>query len=105
MHVCTRVGHLSGSCAPPCGVQDWLAGPARLTNKPEDEDRVLSLHDVCTALSFLHSRDLVHGALGSEAAMWFEGPRRWGPLCALHPAHHGTSTGVVRTLCKFGAWG
>ena len=61
-------------------LQDWLAGPARLTNKAEDEDRVLSLHDVCTALSFLHSRDLVHGALSSEAVMWFEAPRRWAWL-------------------------
>ena len=83
-------------------MQDWLAGPARLTNKPEDEDRVLSLHDVCTALSFLHSRDLVHGALGSEAAMWFEGPRRCcACVCTFcRPAHwHGHAALSSVTHC------
>ena len=57
-------------------LQAWLAGPARLTNKAEDEDRVLTLQDICLALDFLHARDLVHGALCTEAVMWFEQPRR-----------------------------
>ena len=57
-------------------LQAWLAGPARLTNKAEDEDRMLTLQDICLALDFLHARDLVHGALSTEAVMWFEQPRR-----------------------------
>lgn len=58
-------------------MQEYLAGKADLTAKPEEVNRSNILAHVCMGVNFMHERHLVHGAITTDHIMWFPEENRW----------------------------
>ena len=57
--------------------QEYLAGKADLSAKPEEVNRSNILAQVCMCINFMHQRHLVHGAITTDHIMWFSEEKRW----------------------------